>query len=90
MTEGKQQFSLVIDAFLRFIQVSPVESTDATHTIEAITNFITFFGIPQEFVYDRGTSVLSTDFSTSLWNLALLKLPERNGHLGQWESSNTK
>ena len=44
---------VVIDAFSRFIQLYPVKSTDATHTIEAMSIFITYFGIPHKLVYDR-------------------------------------
>ena len=44
----------------------PVKSTDAIHTIEAMSTYITYFGIPQKLVYDRGTSFRSTDFSTFL------------------------
>ena len=66
MSDGKHLCLVVIDAFSRFIQVYPVKSTDATHTIEAMSTFITSFGIPQKLVYDRGTSFMSTDFSTFL------------------------
>ena len=46
MSYGKHRCLVVIDAFLRFIRVYPVKSTDATHTIEAISVLITSFGIP--------------------------------------------
>ena len=36
MSDGKHHCLVVIDAFSRFIQVYPVKSTDATHTIEAM------------------------------------------------------
>ena len=64
MSDGKHPCLVVIDAFSRSIQVYPVKSTDATHNIEAMSTFITSFGIPQKLVYDRGTSFMNTDFST--------------------------
>ena len=66
ITDGKHHYLVVTDAFSRFIQVYPVISTDATHTIEAMSFFITFIGILQELVYDQGTSFMSTNFSTFL------------------------
>ena len=47
MSDGKQNCSVVIDAFSRFIQVYLAKSTDAIHTIEAMSTFITSFGIAQ-------------------------------------------
>ena len=66
MSDGKQHCLVVIDNFLRFIQVYRVTSSDFTHTIEPMSTFITSFGIPQKLVYDRGTSFIGTDFSTFL------------------------
>ena len=64
MSDGKHHCSVVIHAFSRFIQVYPLKSTDATHTIEAMSVFINSFGIPQKLVCDRKSSFMSTDFST--------------------------
>ena len=75
MSDGKHHCLVVIDAFSRFIQVYPVKSTDATHTIEAMSTFITSFGIPQKLVYDRGTSFMSTDFSTFLLEFGITHAP---------------
>ena len=75
MSDGKHHCLVVIDAFWRFIQVYPVKSTDATHTIEAMSTFITFFEIPQKLVYDRGTSFMSTDFSTFLLEFGITHAP---------------
>ena len=75
MSDGKHHCLVVIDAFSRFIQVYPVKSTDASNTIEAMTSFITSFGIPQKLVYDRGTSFMSTDFSTFVLDLGITHAP---------------
>ena len=75
MGDGKHHCLVVIDAFSRFIQVYPVKSTDATHTIEAMSTFIISFGIPQKLVYDRGTSFMSTDFSTFLPECGITHAP---------------
>ena len=64
MTDGKPHCLVVIDAFSRISQVYPVKSTVPTYTMEAMSIFITSFGIAQKLVYDRGTSFMSTDFST--------------------------
>ena len=50
MSNGKHHCLVVIDAFSGFNQVYPVKSTDATRTIEAMSTFITSFGIPQKLV----------------------------------------
>ena len=88
MSDGKHHCLVVIDAFSRFIQVYPVESTDATHTIEAMSIFIISFGILQKLVYDRGTSFMSTDFSTFLLESGITHAPRTkwspwtNGKIG--------
>ena len=75
ISDGKHHCLVVINAFSRFIQVYPVKSTDAAHTIEAMSTFITSFGIPQKLVYDRGTSFMSTDFSTFFPELGINHAP---------------
>ena len=75
MKDGKHHCLAVIDAFSRLIEVYPVKPTDATHTIEAMSTFITSFGIPQKLVYDRGTSFMSTDFSIFLLEFGLTHAP---------------
>ena len=52
MSDGKHHCLIVMDAFSRSIQIYSVKSTDAFHTIEAMSLFITSFGIPQKLVYD--------------------------------------
>ena len=76
MSDGKHHCLVVIDAFSRFIQVYPVKSTDATHTIEAMSTFINSFGIPQKPVYDRVISFMSTDLSTFLLEFGTTHAPK--------------
>ena len=75
MSDGKHHCLVVIDAFLLIIQVYRVKSTDATHTIEAMSIFITSFGIPQKLVYDRRTSFMNTDFCTLLQEFGITHAP---------------
>ena len=75
MSDGKNHCLVAIDAFLRFFHVYPVKSTNATHTIEAMSTFRTSFRIPQKLVFDRGTSFMSTDFSTFLLDLCVTQAP---------------
>ena len=75
MSDSKHHCLVVTDAFLRFIQVYLVESTNATHTIEAMSTFMTSFGNPQKLVYDQGTSFMSTDFSTFLLEFGITHAP---------------
>ena len=75
MSDGKHHCLVVIDAFSRFIQVYSVKPTDATHTIEAMSTFISSFRIPQKLVYDRGASFMSTDFSTFLLEFGITHAP---------------
>ena len=75
MSDGKHHSLVVIDAFLRFIQVYPVKLTDATDTIEAMSSFITSFGIHEKLDYDRETSFMSTDFSTFFLEFGITHAP---------------
>ena len=82
MSDGKHHCLVVIDALSHFIQVYPVKSSDATHTIEAMSTSITSFVIPQKLVHDRGTSFMSTDFSIFLLEFGITHAPRTNCHLG--------
>ena len=75
MSDGKNHCLVAIDAFLRFFHVHPVKSTNATHTIKAMSTFRTSLGIPQKLVFDRGTSFMGTDFSTFLLDLGITQAP---------------
>ena len=75
MSEGKRRCLVVLDAFSRFIQVYPVKLTDATHTIEVMSIFITSFGILQKLVYDQGTSFMVKDFSTFFLEFGITHAP---------------
>ena len=75
MSDGIHHCLIVIDDFSRFTQVYPVKSTDATHTFEAMSIFKTSFEIPQKLVYDRGTALMSTDFSTLLLEFGITHAP---------------
>ena len=74
-SDGKNHCLVAIDAFLHFFQVYPVNTTNATHTIEAMSTFRISFGIVQKLVFDRGTSFMSTDFSTFLLDLGITQAP---------------
>ena len=75
MSDGKNHCLVAIDVFLRFFQVYPNKSTNATNTIEAMSTSRTSFRIPQKLVFDRGTSFMSTDFSTFLLDLGITQAP---------------
>ena len=75
MSDGKHRCLVLTDALLRFIQLYPAISTDGTHTIEALSIFINSFSIPEKLVYDRGTSLMSTDFSTFLLEFGITHAP---------------
>ena len=76
MSDGKHHCLVKTDAFLRFIQLYLVKSTDATHSTEAMSTFITSFGIPQKLVYDRRTFFVSTDFCTFLLEFGITRAPK--------------
>ena len=84
----QHQCSVVIYAFLCFIQVYPVKSTDATHTIEAMTTFIIPFKIAKNFRCDRGTSFMSTNFSIFLPKLGILHANRTK--YSSWTNGNVK
>ena len=75
MSFGIHHCLVVIDTFSRFIQVCQVISTDATHATEAMSVFKTFFGIPQKLVFDQGTSLMSTAFSSFLQEFGITYAP---------------
>ena len=78
MRDGKHHCLVVIDALLCFNQVYPVQSTDATHTSEAMSIFTISFGIPQKLVYGRGTSFMSTNFFTLILEFGITHAPRTN------------
>ena len=75
MSDCKHLCLVVIDAFLCFIQVYPDKSTVAALTLEAMSTFMTSFGIPQKPVYDRKTYFMSTDVSAFLRDLDMTYAP---------------
>ena len=72
---GYQHCLVVVDAFSRFIQVYPVQSTTAADTVKAMERFITTFGIPQKLVYDRGTAFMNSDFTNWCKELGITMAP---------------
>ena len=77
MSDAKHPCLIVIGAFQRFVQVYHVKSTDATHTIEAMSTFITSFEIPRKLVHHGGSSFMSTDFSNFFLELGITIAPRR-------------
>ena len=70
---------VVVDCFIRFIQVYPVKSTSVLHTIEAMENWILTFGNPQILVYDRGSAFINIE--TTNWATELgITLAPRTDH----------
>ena len=82
---------VVVDAFFRFIQVYAVKSTSASDTIKALEKFITSFGIPQKFVYDRGTAFMNHEFKHWLKEMGITHAPRivySPGTIGKIEIQN--
>ena len=64
-----EHWLLVVDSFFQFIQVYPVKSTSALHSIEAMENWILTFGIPQILVYDRGSAFINIEVNNGATEL---------------------
>ena len=88
---GKHHCLVVIDAFSRDFQLYPVKSTGATHTILAMTTFVTSFGKAQKLVYDRRISfiwvLISDIYSGTRHNLCARSKMVR---LDYWECRSTE
>ena len=94
--ESQHHCLLVIDAFSQFIEVYPVKATDANHTNEAITTFITSFGTHQQLLCDQANLFMKIDFfnmfsatgqkaciTNQTVPMALLKIGKQNKYLTQ-------
>ena len=66
---------VVVGSFSRFIQVYPVKSTSALHTIEGMENWILIFGIHQILVYDRGSAFIYTEVTNWATELGITFAP---------------
>ena len=77
MTDVKHHFLVVVDAILFLIQVYPHKTTDTTHTTEAMSAFINFYGIPQKRDCDQRTSFMGTDFCSFLLKVGITHPPGR-------------
>ena len=71
-----EHYHVVVDSFSRFIQVFPVKSTSALHTIEAMENWILTSGIPQILVYDRGSAFLNIEVTNWATELRITLAPQ--------------
>ena len=62
MSNGKNYFSVVEDAFSRYIQVYPCKHANSEETINLLEKYITSFGFPQQIIHDNGSAFISNDF----------------------------
>ena len=60
---------------LTFHSGTPVRSTDAVDTINALEKFILSFGIPQKLVYDKGSAFFNQDFTSYIHELDITLAP---------------
>ena len=75
-SSGFEYCLVVVDSFSRFIQIYPVKSTSALHTIEAMENWILTFAIPQILVYDRGSAFINREVTNWATELGITLAPQ--------------
>ena len=58
-----KQFLVLIDAYSKWLEVTPVSSTSSTVTISCLQSIFATHGIPEVLVSDNGTSFTSAEFA---------------------------
>lgn len=64
--KGSQAFLVLVDAFSKWIEVSPMSSTTANKTIEKLRSMFAAYGLPEVLVSDNGPQFISEEFAAFL------------------------
>jgi transposase InsO family protein len=81
---------LIIDAFTKFIIITPVKNTKTASSIKALTAYFHTFGVPKRVISDRGTSFTSNKFKEFLSGLGVkhvlnaVSTPRANGQVERY------
>lgn len=55
---------VIVDAYTKYVSLTPVKSTKTKETIKAFRNLFSYFGSPTRIITDRGTSFTSKNFKS--------------------------
>ena len=64
--KGKLNFLIVVDAYSKWLEVTPMGSMTSLKTIEVLRSLFVRYGIPEEVVSDNGPQLASEEFSQFL------------------------
>ena len=64
--KGKLNFLIVVDAYSKWLEVTPMGSMTSLKTIEVLRSLFARYGIPEEVVSDNGPQLASEEFSQFL------------------------
>lgn len=64
--DHKQMFLVVMDAYARWPEIIPMNTTTSAKTIEAMRNLFAAYGLPKEVVTDNGPQFVSQEFESFL------------------------
>ena len=64
--KGKLNFLIVVDAYSKWLEVTPMGSMTSLKTIEVLRSLFARYGIPKEVVSDNGPQLASEEFSQFL------------------------
>ena len=64
--KGKLNFLIVVDAYSKWLEVTPTGSMTSLKTIEVLRSLFARYGIPEEVVSDNGPQLASEEFSQFL------------------------
>lgn len=81
---------VIIDAFTKFINLTPVKSTKSSETIKVLKSHISYFGTPTRLVTDRGSCFTSNKFKKFTQSLGIkhilnaVSTPRANGQVERY------
>lgn len=81
---------VIIDAFTKFVVLTPVKSTKSVNSIRAIKNYFHTFSVPKRLISDRGTSFTAKNFEDYVSSLGVKHIlnavatPRANGQVERY------
>lgn len=81
---------VLVDAFTKYVNLTPVRSTKSKASIKVFRNFFSLFGIPTRLITDRGTSFTSRKFKSFVDGLGIKHImnsvatPRANGQVERY------
>lgn len=87
---GYTYILVIVDAFTKYISISPVRSTKTKESIKVFKTLFSYFGSPSRLITDRGTSFTSKKFKTFVHSIGAKHIlnsvatPRANGQVERY------